>query len=116
MQKGMYFTDDQWLACDGGFMGDGPIKCSYDNPGNNAVKIAYNLIFKEVRAGIETAFSRVCMWFPILGVNKAKWNYDSYTLELSIHAASKLHNWLMNTEGLSYSANTSAENMFRPFY
>ena len=48
--------------------------------------------------------------------NKAKWNYTSYTLHLSIQAASKLYNWLMNTEGLSYDALTSAETMFRAYY
>ena len=41
----------------GGFHGDGPIKFSYDNPGRNQDKITFNLIFKEVRAGIETAFA-----------------------------------------------------------
>ena len=51
-----------------------------------------------------------------LGVNKEKWNYNSYTLHLSIQAASKPHNWLMNTEGLSYDTLTSAETMFRAYY
>ena len=83
---------NQFVASDGGFHGDGPIQCSFDNPGSNENKKQFNLVFKEVRAGIETAFARVCAWFPILRLNKSKWNYCDETLQLSVHAASRLHN------------------------
>jgi len=116
LQKGLYFCGLQYVASDGGFHGDGPVKFSYDNPGNDAVKKSFNLIFIEVRTGIETAFARICNWFPILGTNKGKWNYSEESLQLSIHAAARLHNWLMNTENLSYSALESPVSYFKKFY
>lgn len=116
MNEGEYFSAGQWLASDGGFEGDGPVRYSYKNPGADEDKKLFNLAFREVRTGIETSFARVCAWFPILGNNKRKWNHGDDVMQLSIHAASKLHNWIMNTENLSYSALTSAENHFRPYY
>jgi len=116
LQKGLYFCGLQYVASDGGFHGDGPVKFSYDNPGNDPVKKAFNLVFREVRTGIETAFARICVWFPILGTNKGKWNYSEETLQLSVHAAARLHNWLMNTENLSYSAVESPESYFKSYY
>ena len=116
MQKGFYFDVGQWVAADGGFHGDGPVRASYDNPGVNEARKLFNVVFREVRVGIETAFARMCNWFPILGVNKGASNYDDETTMLSIHAACRLHNWIMNTENLCYDAETSAENYFRPFY
>jgi len=116
LQRGMYFCGQQYVASDGGFHGDGPIKFSYDNPGNDQIKKMFNLVFREARTGIETAFARICNWFPILGTNKGKWNYSEETLQLSVHAAARIHNWLMNTENLSYSAIESPESYFRTYY
>ena len=45
-----------------------------------------------------------------------KWNHGDDVMQLSIHAASKLHNWMMNTENLSYDALSSPEHIFRPYY
>jgi hypothetical protein len=44
-----YFSDDEWVSSDGAF--DGEFLCSYKNPGNNLVKIRFNLAFQEVRKG-----------------------------------------------------------------
>ncbi len=116
MNERDYFCLNKWLAGDGGFEGDGPIRYSYKNPGDDDDKKLFNLVFRKVRAGIETAFPRVCRWFPILGNNKREWNYGDDVMQLSIHASSKLHNWMMNTENLSYVALSSAEIIFRPYY
>ena len=116
MQEGSWFDIGQYLATDGGFFGDGPIRFSYNDCENDLNKILYNLTFKEVRMGIETAFSRVCRWFPLLGNNKAKFNYDDHTMQLAIHAASLLHNWMMNTENLSYDSLSSPETYFKAYY
>lgn len=116
LQEGQWFSDGQWIASDGGIDGDGPVRCSFKNPGDDIYRKMFNLLFRKVRAGIETAFCRVCRWFPILGVDKAKWNYDDKVLKYSVHAACRLHNWMMNTEHLSYDAFTSAENMFAGYY
>ena len=45
---------------------DGPILVSF-NKVNTPEKALYNVAFKEVRMGIENAFGRVQMRFPILG-------------------------------------------------
>lgn len=116
MQEGLWFDDGQYIASDGGFEGDGAVRYSYKDCGNDVDKITFNQAFREVRTGIETAFSRVCKWFPILGNNKRKWNYDDTTMQLAIHAASRLHNWMMNTENLSYDAITSPETYFKAYY
>ena len=114
--QGEYFEDDQFVASDGGFEGDGPFLCSFKNPGRNQYKILYNLTFKEVRTGVEGKYARVGAWFPLLGNNKKKLAYSERTLTLAIHAAARLHNWIMNTEGLSYDARISPENVFRRYY
>ena len=116
MNAGEYFTPGEWMASDGGFEGDGPIRFSYKNPGANEEKKTYNLAFKEVRAGIETAFARVCTWFPLLGNNKQKWNHGDDILQFAVHASARLHNFIVNTENLSYAAATSAENIFKSYY
>jgi len=115
-RRGQYFTGLQHLAADGGFDGDGPINCSFKDPGENVDRQTYNLAFREVRVGIENAFGRVCSWFPILGNDKKRMNYDDTHIVMAIHAASRLHNWLMNVDGLSYDAAQSADNYFKAFY
>ena len=48
LQEVQYFSDDQWVSCDGAFEGDGQKLCSYRNPGNDETRICYNLAFREV--------------------------------------------------------------------
>jgi hypothetical protein len=43
--EGDYFSDKEWVSSDGAFDGDGRFLCSYKNPGNDPVKIWYNLAF-----------------------------------------------------------------------
>ncbi len=83
--------------------------CSYKNPGNDCNKIIFNLAFHEVRTGAENSYQRVGAWFPLLGNNKHKLPYKEHTLILAIQAAAQLHNFILNTEHLSYSAYESTE-------
>ena len=76
-------------------------------------KIEYNLAFKEVRVGIENAFGRVQMWFPIFGAQQRYWKYDIELLELAIEASMKLHNWIIRQRGLSYNAENNPNNFYR---
>jgi hypothetical protein len=64
------FLVNKWISSDSAFDGDGRFMCSYKNPGNNPVKICYNLAFQEVRQGIEKSYLRLGIWFPILRSNK----------------------------------------------
>ena len=116
LEAGEYFSPGEWASTDGGFEGDGPIRYSFKNIGGSPERQSYNLAYKEVRMGIENAFGRVGMWFPLLGNNKKRLNYSDNVIKYAIHAASRLHNWILNTENLSYSANTSAEVFFRSYY
>jgi hypothetical protein len=68
--EGDYFSDNEWLSSDGAFDGDGQILCSYKNPGNDPVKVCYNVAFQEGRQGVENSYQRIRIWFPILGNNK----------------------------------------------
>jgi len=56
LSKGDYFLDDEFVAADGAFEGDGRLKCSYKNPGNDEVKKLWNLAFREVRTGVENSY------------------------------------------------------------
>jgi hypothetical protein len=42
--------------------------------------------------------------------------YLSKLFLLAIHASVRLHNWIMNTEGLSYSANESPKVYFHKYF
>jgi hypothetical protein len=116
LQEYEYFTPGEFLSSDGGFEGDGPFRCSYKNPGPIDDRQIYNLVWKEVRQGIENSYGRIGSWFPLLGNNKKRLNYSDDVIKYAIHAASRLHNWMLNTEGLSYSALTSPEIFFRAYY
>jgi hypothetical protein len=116
LQEGDYFSADEFVAADGGFDGDGRFRCSYKNPGNDEVKQLFNLAWREVRTGVENSYQRVGAWFPLLGNNKKKLPYSENVLLLSIHAAVRLHNWIMTTEQLSYSATVSPEMMFDQYF
>jgi hypothetical protein len=49
---------------------------------------------------VENTCQRVGAWFPLLGMNKKKLPYSERVLQLAIHAAMWLHNWIMNSEDL----------------
>ena len=99
MNAGAYFSPGEKVASDGGFRGDGPTLISYDVL-DTEEKQLFNLAFKEVRVGIENAFGRVQRWFPILGQATKYWPYDEELLNLSVGAATKLHNWMMRHRGI----------------
>ena len=67
------------MAADGAFEGDGRFLCSYKNPGN--------VVWREVRTGVENSYQRTGAWFPLLGNNKRKLPYSEDNLMLAIHAA-----------------------------
>jgi hypothetical protein len=90
--------------------------CSYKNPGNDEVKKLFNLTWREVRTGVESSYSRVAAWFPLLGNNKRKLNYSEHMLILAVQAAVQLHNFIMNKENLSYATYESAEMVFQQYY
>jgi hypothetical protein len=48
LQEIDYFSDEEFVASDGGFDGDGRFRCSYRNPGNDPVKVRFNLAWHEV--------------------------------------------------------------------
>lgn len=115
MNSGEFFSENEKLAADGGFQGDGPLLISYSKV-DDRDKALYNVAFKEVRVGIENAFGRVQMWFPILGRAKQYWPYDEEMLELAVGAATKLHNWMIRNRKLSYNAADSTRNFHRDMY
>jgi hypothetical protein len=98
LQEGDYFSEDEFVASDGGFEGDG------------------RLVFREVCTGVENTYSRVGTWFPLLGKKKKKMPYSEQVFFLAIHAATRLHNWIMNSENLSYSSLESPEVLYQRFY
>jgi hypothetical protein len=110
------FSDNQWISSDGAFEGDGRFICSYKNPGNDLDKICYNLAFREVRQGVKNSYGRVGMWFPLLGNNMKKLLYSEKVLFLAIYAAAGLHNWIMDLEGLSYSALEAPDGLYSRYY
>jgi hypothetical protein len=116
LREGEFFSDIQWVLSDGAFEGDGCFICSYKNPGNNPDNIHYNLAFFEVRQGVENNYGRVGMWFPLLGNNKKKCPILENVLFLAIHAAAWLHNWIMDSKNLWYSAMESPEDLFHSYY
>jgi len=107
-----YFWDDEFVAADGAFEGDGCLKWSYKNPGNDEVKKLWNLAFCEVRTGVENSYQQTGAWFPFLGNNKQKLPYLDRVLFLTIHAAIRLHHYIMNTEHLSYSSLEIVDNIY----
>jgi len=38
LQEGNYFSEDEFVAVDSGFEGDGRLQCSYKNPGHDEIK------------------------------------------------------------------------------
>jgi hypothetical protein len=44
--EGDYFSVNKWVFSYGAFDGDGRFLCPYKNPGNNSVRVFYNLAFQ----------------------------------------------------------------------
>jgi hypothetical protein len=63
LQEGDYFSEDEVAAFDGAFKGDGHLRCSCKNPGNEKVKKLFNLAFHEVRTGIENSYQVLGFFF-----------------------------------------------------
>jgi hypothetical protein len=80
------------------------------------MKKLWTLAFHEVRAGVENCYQRTGAWFPLIGNKKCKLPYSDQVLFLAIHAAIRLHNFIMNSEQLSYSALESVDNMYVNYY
>jgi hypothetical protein len=116
LQEGEFFLDDEFVAADGVFEGDGHLRCSFKNPGNNEAKKLWNLAFCEVRSGVENSYQRTAAWFPLIGNNKRKLLYSHKVLFLAICVAIRLHNFIMNSEQLSYSALESVDNLYTNYY
>jgi hypothetical protein len=76
LQEGECFSVDEFVAADGAFEGDGRLRCSFKNPGNDEVKKLWNLAFHEVRTGVENSYQRTGAWFPLIGNNKCKLPYS----------------------------------------
>jgi hypothetical protein len=114
--EGEFFSDGQFIASDGAFEGDGRFICSYKNPGLDENRVTFNNAFREVRTLVENAYQRVGAWFPLLGNNKRKLNYSERTLILAVQAAVRIHNFIMDTENLSYSALESPEMHFQQYF
>ena len=61
LQEGNYFSEDEFVALDGGFEGDGRFRCSYNTPGNHPDRVLFNLVFHEICTGVENAYSHALM-------------------------------------------------------
>ncbi len=116
LQEGEFFLDDEFIAADGAFEGDGRLRCSFKNPGNNEAKKLWNLEFRKVKTGVENSYQKTGAWFPLIGNNKRKLPYSDKVLFLAIHAAIRLHNFIMNSEQLSYSALESVDSFYTNYY
>ena len=80
--------------------------CSFKNPGKDEAKKLWNLAFCEVRTGVENSYQRTGAWFPLIENNKRKLSYSDQVLFLVIH------DFIMNSEQLSYSALESVDNLY----
>jgi hypothetical protein len=109
LHEGEYFSDGEFLAANNASNGDGRLYCSYKNPGNGPTKILFNLVWHEVQTTVENSYQRLCASFPLLENKKKKLLYSQHMLFLAIHASARLHNWMMITKSLSYSADESPE-------
>lgn len=115
-KKWEFFEDDEFIAADGIYRGDGNCLTSFtaaqlrDDP--DASKGAFNLAFTEYRKGIENAFGRVQNWFPSLGNNTAKWSHNTNLLALAFHAACRLHNWMLHVRNLDYDPTTDPSYLY----
>ncbi len=60
LQEGEFFLEDDFVAVDAAFKGDGHLHCNFKNPGNDDMKKLWNLAFCEVRTGVENSYQRTC--------------------------------------------------------
>jgi len=116
LHAGLYFSEGQWLAADGGFMGDGNLVMSYNNIFGDENRSAFNYTFTEMRKQVENQFGRITLWFPILGNAKKKWDLDVSLFNLTIYATFNLHNWLIINRGLNYDPTTNPKYLFTRYY
>ena len=65
-----------------------------------------------MRTDVENSYQQTGAWFPLLGNNKRKLPYSDRVLFLAIHAAIRLHNYIMNAEHVLYSSLDSVDNMY----
>jgi len=91
LERDRFFTADEKVAADGGFRGNGPLIYSWDNPGNDPAKQAFNVAFNEVRKYKENNYGRVKSSFPILGRARLRFDSSAEIKILTIHAAFRLH-------------------------
>jgi hypothetical protein len=103
LYRGRFLTLEEVIAADGGFRGDGPCIYSWDNPGNDPAKQAYNVAFNEVRKYKENSYGRIKASFPILGRARLRFDSSAEVKVLTIHAAFRLHNVLMAARGVDYN-------------
>lgn len=117
LERGQYFSKEEWVGSDGGFRGDGPLMYSYDGRElTSSERINFNLVFKEVRVQVENAFNRLKTKFSVLGNDKAAWNCSDELLCLTVHASVRLHNWLLRMRNNNYCASTNVKYLFRENY
>ena len=55
-------------------------------------------------------------WYPMLSNSKKKLPYSEKALFLVVHAATRLHYWVMDAENSSYSALESSAGLFQSYY
>jgi hypothetical protein len=59
------------------------------------------------------AMAELDFGFPDWVIIRRNYHILKKVLFLAIHAAARLHNWIMDSENLSYSATDSPEGFFR---
>ena len=117
MRQEEFLDDGQFLASDGGFEGAGHgLLYSYKTISHDFYKKIFNLAFQEVRKQVENAFGRIQLWFPVLGNAKAKWNCSISLLCMTVHAAARLHNWLLSRRRLDYDPAQNPDYLFRNIF
>lgn len=93
LQRGQYFTGEEWIGADGIFKGDGPTMVFTAAGLTPTEQAQWKQAFSSFRVQVEHVFNRIQQWFPILG--KKRWNYSDDLLFLAVHAACRVHNWLL---------------------
>ena len=104
MQRNDYFSLNEWVGGDGIFRGDGNVRTSFNNITADGVLALYNLVFREGRMPVENALGRTQANFAVLGAQRKYFTGNSELLSLAVHAATRLHNWLLRNRQLVYNA------------
>ncbi len=63
LQEDEFFSVDEFVASNGAFEGDGCLRCSFKNPGNDEVKKLWNLAFHDVRTGVRILIKELVLGF-----------------------------------------------------